>query len=160
MISIILDIILISTIPISISKTYQYINNEIQLSKISQIKSIEIKSYEEYANYLKNNDFIISLFHVFWCGHCKHFKPIFDKASSYDILNKKWLFLKIDCSTYSYICNILNIQFYPIIKIYKEKKLLYIDPPRELKLLLHFLYKISDNPLIPINSYPWKNGAS
>ena len=152
MIPIILDIIFISIIPISISKIYQNINNEIQLSKISQIKSMDIKSYEEYVNYLKNRDFIISLFHVFWCGHCKQFKPIFDKASSYDILNKKWLFLKIDCSAYSYICNILNVQFYPTIKIYKGKKILYKDPPRELKPLLHFLYKISDNPLIPINS--------
>ena len=152
MIPIILDMIFISIIPISISKIYQNINNEIQLSKISQIKSIDIKSYEEYANYLKNSDFIISLFHVFWCGHCNQFKPIFDKASSYDILNKKWLFLKIDCSAYSYICNILNVQFYPTIKIYKGKKNLYKDPPRELKPLLHFLYKISDNPLIPINS--------
>ena len=152
MITIILDIIFLSIIPLSISKVYQNIINEIQSSGISQIKSINIQTYEEYSNYIKNNDFVISLFHVFWCGHCKQFKPIFDKASSYDILNKKWIFLKVDCSSYSYICNILNVQFYPTIKIYKQQKLIYKDPPRGLKPLLHFLYKISDNPLIPINS--------
>lgn len=62
MIPIILDIIFISIIPISISKIYQNINNEIQLSKISQIKSIDIKSYEEYATL---NLYVISEFQNF-----------------------------------------------------------------------------------------------
>lgn len=145
-------IILFYIIPFSFGKNFLFINKEIEKSEISEVKSINIKSYEEYANYLKNNSYIISLFHVHWCGHCQKLKPILDKASSYNILNKKWLFLKVDCSSYSYICSIMNVQMYPTINIYKDKKLLYKEPPRELLPLIQFLYKISDNPIINITS--------
>jgi len=148
----ILYIFLISELPFVSLRTFPLMKKEMEYQEITEIKSINIKSYEEYNNYLKNNDYIIALFHANWCGHCKRFKPIFDKASSYSLLNKKWLFLKIDCTSNSYICKVINIQFYPTIKIYKEKNLLNKQPPRELNSLIKFLYKISDNPIIKINS--------
>ena len=145
-------IIYIFNISYIITKKFPIINEKIKESKIEEPKSINIKSYEEYINYIKNNNNIISLFHVNWCGHCRHLLPIIDKASSYEIINKKWFFLKIDCSIYSYICSILNINRYPYTIIYKDKKILYKEIPRELNPLLQFLYKISDSPLIQINS--------
>ena len=145
-------IIFIIEVSFALSKKFPIIDERINLSEVGQIKSINIKSYEEYNNYITNKNYIFSLFHVSWCGHCKKLKPIIDKASSYNVLNKVWLFLKIDCTTYSYICSILNIQMYPTIKIYKNKKILYKEPPRELEPLLQFLLKISDNPIIRVNS--------
>ena len=145
-------IIYIFNISYIITKKFPIINEKIKESKIEEPKSINIKSYEEYINYIKNNNNIISLFHVNWCGHCRHLLPIIDKASSYEIINKKWFFLKIDCSIYSYICSILNINRYPYTIIYKDKKILYKEIPRELNPLLQFLYKILDSPLIQINS--------
>ena len=91
------------------------------------------------------------MFHVDWCGYCQKFLPILDKASSYKILNKSWLFLKIDCSKYQSICTFLNIQRYPTIQIYRQKELLSIEPPRDLKPLVQLLYKLSSNPIIKIN---------
>ena len=145
-------IILFCEISYSLSKTFPIIKEKIEKSEIGNITSINIKSYEEYINIINNNNNIISLFHVNWCGHCQQFKPILDKASSYNSINQIWKFVKVDCSTYSYICSILDIQMYPTIKIYKEKKIYYSEPPRDLEPLLQFLYKISDNPLINISS--------
>ena len=152
MLKINLFIILITSISFTFSKKFPIINAEIKKSEIGEIKSIDINSYEEYVNYIKNKSYIITLFHVKWCGHCQKFKPILDQASSYNILNEKWTFLKIDCSSYSFICTIMNVQLYPTIKIYKNQKQIYKEPPRELEPLLQFLYKISDNPIITITS--------
>ena len=65
-------IIYIFNISYIITKKFPIINEKIKESKIEDPKSINIKSYEEYINYIKNNNNIISLFHVNWCGHCRH----------------------------------------------------------------------------------------
>ena len=145
------QIFLIFIITIILGKNFPIIDN-IEESERSEIKSVNIESTEEYINYIKNYDAIFSLFHVDWCEHCQQFLLILDKASSYKILNKKWRFLKIDCSKYQNICSFLNIQRYPTIKIYREKEQLYIEPPRDLKHLLQLLYKLSSNPIIEINN--------
>ena len=145
-------IILFLETSFAFSKIFPSIKEKIEKSEIGNITSINVKSYEEYINIINNTNNVIALFHVNWCGHCQHFKPILDKASSYKFINQIWKFVKVDCSTYSYICSILDIQMYPTIKIYKDKNIYYSDPPRDLEPLLHFLYKISDNSLINISS--------
>ena len=117
-----------------------------------EIKSINIESSEEYINYIKKFNNIQNLFHFDLCGHCQHFLPILDKASSYKSLNKNWIFLKIDCSKYPGICSFLGIERYPTIKLYWQKKLLHIEPPRDLVPLLELLHKLSSSPIIKINS--------
>ena len=144
------QIFLFFIITIILGKIFPIIDN-IEESERSEIKSVNIESIEEYINYIKNYEDIFSLFHVDWCEHCQQFLPILDEASSYKILNKKWIFLKIDCSKYQNICSFLNIQRYPTIKIYREKEQLYIESPRDLKHLLQLLYKLSSNPIIKIN---------
>ena len=128
------------------------INEKIEEFEKGEIKSINIETTEDYINYIKNYNNIISLFHVDWCGHCKQFLPILDQASSYKILNKKWIFLKINCSKYPHICTNLNIQRYPTIKIYRQKELVYTEPPRELIPLIELLNKLSSNSIIKVNS--------
>jgi len=128
------------------------LNEKIEESEQGNIKSINIESTEEYLNYVKSYDYIISLFHVDWCGHCQQFLPVLDKASSYKILNKKWIFLKIDCSKYPNICTNIGIERYPTIKLYKKKELLHIETPRELVPLLELLNKLSGSSIIKVNS--------
>lgn len=128
------------------------LNEKIEESEQGNIKSIDIESTEEYLNYIKSYDYIIALFHVEWCGHCQQFLPVLDKASSYKILNKKWIFLKIDCSKYPNICSNIGIERYPTIKLYKKKELLHIETPRELVPLLELLNKLSENSIVKVNS--------
>ena len=128
------------------------LNEKIEESEQGNIKSINIESTEEYLNYIKSYDYIISLFHVDWCGHCQQFLPVLDKASSYKILNKKWIFLKIDCSKYPNICTNVGIERYPTIKLYKKKELLHIETPRELVPLLELLNKLSGSSIIKVSS--------
>ena len=132
---------------------YNYpINEKIVESERGDIKSINIDSTEDYINYIKTYNNIISLFHVDWCGHCQEFLPVLDKASSYKIVNKNWIFLKISCTKYPHICSFLGIHRYPTIKIYRQKEPLHIQPPRDLAPLLAILQKLSSNPIINIKS--------
>ena len=128
------------------------LNEKIEDFERNENKTINIQSKEEYLNYIKNYNNIIALFHVNWCGHCQQFLPVLDIASSYKIVNKNWIFLKIDCSNYSNICSYLNIHRYPTIRIYKDKQLLFMEAPRELVPLLEFLRKLSSNPFIEVKS--------
>lgn len=128
------------------------IHHDIEYSEKSEKnRTIEITSYKQYQEYIKKNEYVISVFHMNWCGHCRHFLPIFDTASSYK-KTRKWTFLKIACSNYTKICDKLNIDRYPSIKVYVKGKLLEYSVPRELPTLLEFLTKITSNPLVEIKN--------
>ena len=116
--------------------------------KDKEPKSIVISSLNELNTYLKNYDHIIAVFHMDWCGHCRHFLPIFDDASSYQMV-KKWKFLKINCNQKE-ICNKFGVDRFPTIKVYDKGNLLPSEPQRELAPLLEFLEKVSSEPMIKI----------
>ena len=132
------------------SMKYPKNKNITKTPKYKDIKSIDIKNTNELVNYIKNYDYIISLFHQDWCGHCKRFIPIFDEASQYQIMNK-FKFVKINCEKKE-ICKSFNVDRYPTIKVYIRGNELKTEPVRELIPLLEFLEKISSNPLIQINN--------
>ena len=98
------------------------------------------------------NDYVISIFHADWCGHCKRFLPVFDEASRYKIINNKWKFLKIPCSKYELLCNSFSINGYPTIKTFKESKEILKRPPRELDTFLEYLIKISNSPFVGVEN--------
>ena len=144
-------IFLLSLIQIIICSKFPIYEN-IEQSPQGDEKAIEINNIDEYNNYIKNFDYIIALFHIDWCGHCKRFLPIFYKASSYKIVNSKWKFLSISCSLNRYICDNLKINRFPTIYVFQKHKLLNFEPTRELVPLLQFLLKLSTDPIIEINS--------
>jgi thiol-disulfide isomerase/thioredoxin len=130
--------------------------NIVNTTKDSEPHSIVINLKNELDSYIQNYDNVIALFHMDWCGHCRHFLPIFDNASSYAITNK-FKFLKINCN-HREICDPLGIDRFPTIKVYNKGKLLDVEPSRELVSLLEFIDKLSSNPLIPItNEYTKDN---
>jgi thiol-disulfide isomerase/thioredoxin len=132
------------------SVKYPKNKNITKLPKYKDIKSIEIQSTNEIKNYIQNSDYVITLFHQDWCGHCKRFLPIFDEASQYEFVNN-FKFLKINCNKKE-ICNFFNVDRYPTIKVYIRGNELKFEPIRELIPLLEFLQKISTNPLIKVNN--------
>ena len=128
------------------------INNNLKNSELSEITSVEISTKSEFDKYVKDNEYVISIFHADWCGHCKRFLPIFDEASKYKIINNKWKFLKISCSKYASLCSSFSIDGYPTIKTFKNSKEINRSPPRELENFLEFLLKMSNKPLIEIEN--------
>ena len=133
-----------------LSVKYPKNKNITKLPKYNEIKSIEIENINELLNYIQNFDYIIALFHQYWCGDCQKFIPIFDKASQFKII-KQFKFLKIYCDKKE-ICNSFNINKFPTIKIFIKRNEFKTEPIKELIPLLEFLEKISNNPLIKINN--------
>jgi len=70
-----------------------------------------------------DNEVVVALFYADWCGHCKHFKPEFDKVSDEingekcSKSNKKLRIVKVDCSNDSSVSNKYNVQGFPTVKI-------------------------------------------
>lgn len=134
--------------------TYQVIypknKNINSTAKTDESQSIIINSLKDLHSYLQTYDDVIVLFHISWCGHCKHFLPIFDEASMY-LVTHKFKFLKINCEHKS-ICTSFGINHFPTVQVYNKGNLLSYEPPRELIPLLEFIDKLSSNPIIQINS--------
>ena len=128
------------------------INNKLIDAELGDITSIEMTTKEDFDKFIMKNDYVISIFHADWCGHCKRFLPVFDEASRYKIISNKWKFLKIPCSKYRSICDAFNINGYPTIKTFKESKEIKSSPPRELDIFLEYLLKISNSPLVEIEN--------
>ena len=146
--------ILVFVLIFKIALSFKYpINNKLADADLTDITSVDISTKSEFDNYVKNNEYVISIFHADWCGHCKRFLPVFNEASKYKIISKNWKLLKIPCTKYPLICNAFSIDGYPTIKIYKDsQELKGVSPPRDLEHFFEFLIKISSDPIIKVNS--------
>ena len=128
------------------------INRRLIDAELGEITSVEISNKADFDKYIITNDFVISIFHADWCGHCQRFLPVFDEASRYKIINNKWKFLKISCTKNEILCNLFSINGYPTIKTFKESKEIQKRPPRELDSFLEYLLKISNSPFVEIEN--------
>ena len=143
---------------IIISLRYPILNNLI-ISTSGSIKSILIKSKEQFLDYILNQKYIITLTEFTLYEKEPEIISIFDKVSSYQVLNN-WNFLKIKCYEQSELCNILSTNIenksIPSIKIYIKshefKTAQNIMNIFTISELLEFLYKLSSNPIIDIKN--------
>ena len=145
------SLIILLTLNILFCRKYP-IYDRIWLSKKGKIKTIDVASSESYMDYIKTNDNVISYFHSDWCDECEQFLPILDEASRYKVINKRWVFLKIDCARNSHICMNIGVDQYPTSEIYVKKEVVNIELPNDLVPLLELLYKLSTDPIIKIKS--------
>lgn len=114
-----------------------------------QQRSVDIETKSELESYITNYDYVIAVFHMDWCGHCRRFLPILDTASTYHIA-KRFQFLKINCNL-NEICNVFKVDRFPTIKVYNRGNELKIEPIRELEPLLEFIDKLTSNPMIEVD---------
>ena len=121
-------------------------------SKRGKVKAIDIETYETYLDYIKNHDYVVGYFHSDYCPECEEFLPILDEASTYKILNKKWVFIKIDCARNSNACLNNGVDQFPNAEIYRNHEIVDAELPTDLVPLLELLYKLSSEPLIEIKS--------
>ena len=143
--------LLLSFIASIICRHYPIYEN-IFTSKLGKVKAIDIESYETYTDYIKNHDYVVAYFHSDYCPECEEFLPILDEASRYKILNKKWVFLKMDCARNSHVCMNNGIDQFPNSEIYRNHEIVDADLPNDLVPLLELLYKLSTEPLIEIKT--------
>ena len=126
--------------------------DEILTSKRGKIKAIDIESYETYSDYIKNHDYVVAYFHSDYCPECEEFLPIFDEASRYKVLNKKWAFLRLDCARNSHVCLNNGIDQFPYSEVYRNHEIVDADLPNDLVALLELLQKLSTDPLVEIKT--------
>ena len=143
--------LLFSLIKTIFSRHYP-IFEEILKSKRGKVKAIDIESYETYSEYIKNHDYVVAYFHSDYCPECEEFLPIFDEASTYKVLNKKWAFLKLDCARNSHVCLNNGIDQFPYSEVYRNHEIVDADLPNDLISLLELLQKLSTDPLIFIKT--------
>ena len=115
-------------------------------SKRGKVKAIDIETYETYLDYIKNHDYVVGYFHSDYCPE------ILDEASTYKILNKKWVFIKIDCARNSNACLNNGVDQFPNAEIYRNHEIVDAELPTDLVPLLELLYKLSSEPLIEIKN--------
>ena len=144
-------IFIFSLISTTISIHYPIYEN-IFNSKRGKVKAIDIETYETYLDYIKNHDYVVGYFHSDYCPECEEFLPILDEASTYKILNKKWVFIKIDCARNSNACLNNGVDQFPNAEIYRNHEIVDAELPTDLVPLLELLYKLSSEPLIEIKS--------
>ena len=142
-------LIFIFKIPILYSQKYPINQNIANTTKLNT-QSIELFNLNDIFNFIKNNKYVIIIFHQNWCEQSNKIIPIFDEVSKYEIL-KNIKFIKINCLNKT-ICDFYNIQNYPTTKVFINNKEFKYEPEIKLISFLEYLKKISSNPLIPINS--------
>lgn len=73
------------------------------------------------------NEVIIVLFFADWCGHCKKFKPDWEKAvnklnNTTNNNNKKVSLKEVDCSNGSELATKYGVEGFPTVKVFKNGK--------------------------------------
>ncbi|MBN1543116.1 thioredoxin [candidate division KSB1 bacterium] len=82
-------------------------------------------SQENFQDTLSNNDIVMIDFWAEWCGPCKMFGPIFEKASE---KHQDIAFAKVDTEKQRDLAGAFGIQSIPTLAIFRDQIMLYKNP--------------------------------
>ena len=98
--------------------------------------SIEITK-ENFNSTIENNDIVILDFWAEWCGPCRNFGPVFERASEQ---YPNIVFGKIDTEAQQEIAASYNIRSIPTLMVFREQIILYSEagalPPAHFQQLI------------------------
>jgi thioredoxin len=80
---------------------------------------------EKFETTIENNDMVLIDFWAEWCGPCKMFGPIYEKASE---KHSDVVFTKCNTEEEQDLAGHFGIRSIPTLAIFRDKILLYIQP--------------------------------
>jgi protein disulfide isomerase len=109
-----------------------------------QIVHLTTSDFEEKTT----NDLWFIMFHAPWCGHCKQLAPTWNSVAYH--LKGKVNIGKVDCTANGRICQQMNVQGYPTLKIVQGKESTEYRGSRQIDEILNFAISYSSTALSAI----------
>lgn len=73
---------------------------------------IDVKNYETYIGQNVDTPLVI-MYHMDWCGHCRHAKPIFDQMQEYFADDQEVMTTAVECESNRELCDKFKKNGYP-----------------------------------------------
>ena len=80
---------------------------------------------DNFNETIENNDIVLVDFWATWCGPCRAFGPVFEKASE---KHEDVVFGKINTEEQENLARAFNIQSIPTLMVFREKVLIFAQP--------------------------------
>ena len=80
---------------------------------------------DNFSEVIENNDIVIVDFWAPWCGPCRSFAPIFEKAAE---ANPDATFVKINTEEQQELAAHFQIRSIPTLMVFREKVLIFAQP--------------------------------
>ena len=80
---------------------------------------------DNFEDTINDNDIVIIDFWADWCGPCKMFAPVFEKAAAD---NPEVAFAKVDTEQQGELAASFGIRSIPTVAVFKEKTLIFMQP--------------------------------
>lgn len=98
---------------------------EWRANNLPEIKGTTVKgmSLEQYQALLGSDKLVLIDFYADWCAPCKKMKPYLEKIAVE--MADKVMLVRIDADENAELCKKLNVTALPVLKLYKDKQLLW-----------------------------------